>query len=289
MAAPVEQRELLEKIKQGVSPLDSDDGSDLDNDPVVRDARDSTEVANYDREVLDEEEERETLLASERKDKLSKGILGTGRSDRILGEKVRNNSTSRRQKKRRRETTDGEGKLTFEMEEGGPASDVSSQVSGSSLELDRLNGQRRPTTRVSSQDIPWTMTCLPAVASKEHPMCHYLLIDIGPSRRSYVWRIQSVESCQRRSYRNLTFEWVLNLCPNHYCDISRRFPRRLLTAGHYPDLESINCGRCFTKMDAPQLSERDLPKSLYPSHGPVSRKPRNCRKYILGPRSRRRI
>ena len=146
MATPAEQREPPEKTYQDVSPLGSDDDSDLDNDPVVRDARDSTEVANHDHGILDEEEERENLLTSDGKGKVSKGIFGTGRGDGLLAKKIRKDRAGRQRKKSRRDMRDGEGRLMFEMEEGGPASDVSSQ---SSLELDKLNGQQGPTSRVS--------------------------------------------------------------------------------------------------------------------------------------------
>ena len=145
------QQEVASKSYQDVPPLDSEEESDLDNDPVVRGARDSTEVANHDREILDEEEERETLLVSNSKAKVSKGILGRSRSNGILAEKVQKDRTKRRRKHARRGTTDGEGKLIFEMEEGGPVSDVSSQASGSSVELDRLNGQQRPKSRVKPE------------------------------------------------------------------------------------------------------------------------------------------
>ena len=74
------QPKQMGMTNEDVSPLDSEDDSDLDNDPVVRTARDSTEVANHDREILDEEEEREKLLASNGKAKLSDGFFGRRRN-----------------------------------------------------------------------------------------------------------------------------------------------------------------------------------------------------------------
>ena len=156
MAMPAEQRERSEKTYQDVSPLNSDSESDLDNDPAVRTARDSTEVANHDREILDEEEERENLLTSNgnSKAKPSRGFFGRSRDDGAPSEK-RDGRQIRRDKRRKMggkgDTKDGDGALMFEMEEGGLRSDVSSQASSSSLELDKLNLQKRPTTRVSSR------------------------------------------------------------------------------------------------------------------------------------------
>ena len=43
---------------------------------------------------------------------------------------------------------DEEGRLMYEMEEGGPVSDISSQASGSSVELDKLGSEKQPISRV---------------------------------------------------------------------------------------------------------------------------------------------
>ena len=144
-----EQREQMEMEYQHVSPLDSGDESDLDNDLAVRTARDSTEVANHDREILDEEEEREKLLASSRKAKPSKGFFATSLNIEVPHEKAGQHQAKRRRKKKNGDIRDEEGTLMYEMEEGGPVSDISSQASGSSLELDKLNPEKRPTSRVS--------------------------------------------------------------------------------------------------------------------------------------------
>lgn len=154
MASHTEHREVPKKAYQDVLPLDTEEESDLDNDPAIRGARDSSEVADHDHEILDEEEERETLLSLNSKAKVAGSIFSTRRSNGILAEKVRKDRTRRRRKHARREVTDGEGKSILQMEEGGPASDASSQASGSSGELDSFNGQQHPTSRVSPQDVP---------------------------------------------------------------------------------------------------------------------------------------
>ena len=148
MAKGSEGEEVAEKSRQHDPLVDSEE-SELDNDPVVRGARDSTETANHDREILDEEDERETLLASENKGKVSKGFTGTNGSNGILPKKVRKDRMTRRRRYTGRASQDGEGKLIFEMEEGGPVSDVSSEASRSSVDIDGLNEQQRPISRVS--------------------------------------------------------------------------------------------------------------------------------------------
>ena len=137
-------RERDETAYQHVPPEDSEDESDLDNDPVVRNARNSTEVANHDRGVLEEEEERENLIASKGKAKQSHGFFG-GRQK--LSETSR--PAKRRRKKEYVDIKDDEGKLMHEMEEGGPTSDVSSQASRSSLEVDKFNPEKRSSSKVS--------------------------------------------------------------------------------------------------------------------------------------------
>ena len=128
--------------KEGYKDEASDAESDFENDPVLQHARNSTEVAEYDRGLLNEEEEREELLASPAP---SKGLFGRRRREKKLAEIELNESKrkSRRPHKTRREKKgsgkDEEGELLYEMEEGGETYDTSSQASSSSAELDKQN------------------------------------------------------------------------------------------------------------------------------------------------------
>ena len=122
----------------------SDADSDFENDPVIRNARSSVEVAEHDQELLEEEEEREKLLTAGKSDEAPRGFFGRRRKNghpHPLGEeKIRRKSGRSRRKKRadHRSSHDEEGELMYEMEEGGPKGDISSQASSSSLELDKL-------------------------------------------------------------------------------------------------------------------------------------------------------
>lgn len=123
-----------------VSPLTSD--SESENDPVARHARTSTDEAAHDQSILREEEERETLLLGQREQ--SRGVYTDGG---FVGKAKRK---AKQFKKRRKGPVDNDenGELMYEMEEGGPHSDISSQASMSSVELDKLNLKHHRTSRV---------------------------------------------------------------------------------------------------------------------------------------------
>lgn len=133
-------------LKDGYRDESSDVESDFENDPVSRHARNSTEIAEHDRGLLDEEEEREKLLtAGGAQEAPSKGLFGRRRKDKKSAEiELKDNKRiPRRSHKTRREKKgsgkDEEGELLYEMEEGGESYDTSSQASSSSADLDKLN------------------------------------------------------------------------------------------------------------------------------------------------------
>ena len=125
--------------KEGYKDESSDAESDFENDPVLQHARNSTEIAEHDRGLLDEEEEREELLALPS----PKGLFGRRRKEKKLAqiELHESKQKSRRPHKTRKEKqgsgNDEEGELLYEMEEGGETYDTSSQASSSSAELDK--------------------------------------------------------------------------------------------------------------------------------------------------------
>ena len=139
-----------ETTYQEISPLSSD--AESDDDPIVRTPRDSTEIARQDNTLLEEEDEREKLISDQRRKQESAALFD---KDGISGSKPKTRKSERRQRRTRkgkRKKYQGlgeDGELLYEMEEGGPHSETSSQASSSSTELDRMNLQRGFTSIVS--------------------------------------------------------------------------------------------------------------------------------------------
>ena len=143
------------RLKDDYRDESSDAESDFENDPVSAHARNSTEIAEHDQGLLDEEEEREKLLASEGTQKASsKGFFSKRQKDKRSVEIELSNQKQqpRRSHKTRREkkgsSKDEEGELLYEMEEGGETYDTSSQASSSSAELDKQGLIHSPTSKV---------------------------------------------------------------------------------------------------------------------------------------------
>ena len=152
-----------EPVYETVSPLSSEADSDSD-DPTVRHARNSTEIAQHDNEILEEEEERVKLLLDERStDKPEhRGKDGSTGSTPKTENAGRNNQKTNRRRRKRHGGMSEEGELMYEMEEGGLKSETSSQAS-SSLELDKLNAGARHASksRVSKvgESVSVRLTC----------------------------------------------------------------------------------------------------------------------------------
>ena len=155
-----------EKIYDEVSPLSSSESESEDEDQ----ARTSTS-ARRDQEVLREEDERENLLLKHRDDgdasEQQEGFLG--RTFKSHKKKRRKEEGGRKRGVGKKGEEGEDGELMFEMEEGGPQSEISSQASMSSSELDKMNlATRRPTKVRSSlcdgspKTAPLPIHCLPA-------------------------------------------------------------------------------------------------------------------------------
>lgn len=91
-------------------------------------------VREKDRELLQEEEEREKLLSAKTQDDGGSTDLSILPRSEREGRKLRRSKKNRAGKKDRR---DEKRELMYEMEEGGLKDDASSQSSSSSLDLDR--------------------------------------------------------------------------------------------------------------------------------------------------------
>ncbi|KAL9103523.1 MAG: hypothetical protein Q9163_001441 [Psora crenata] len=131
-----------------IAPMTSDAYSD--DDPVVGHGRNSTQIAHYDREILEEESEQERLLARSARRQSTRGFFGKRNGSPQSGKKMSEKGDLKPRKRRKERPLhydDEEGELMYEMEEGGPTSETSSLVSSSSTELDRLNVQGGETLR----------------------------------------------------------------------------------------------------------------------------------------------
>ena len=155
------QQEISEKSDDDGVSLPSDADSSFEDDPIVRHARNSVEVAEHDHEILDEEEEREKLLAGENTKDAPTGFFGR-RHDRRQPDmdKQASRGLCRSRKKRkhvRGGSHDEEGELMYEMEEGGPRSETSSLASSSSTELDKLNLKQSSMSKVRFEAVQQCM------------------------------------------------------------------------------------------------------------------------------------
>lgn len=122
-------------------PLSKDgSGSDSEDEQILRNTRTSTELANHDRQILLDEEEREELL-TEKRSKSGRSFLNRiGRSDSRSHGHAGRAIRPRAHKARKRKgsgTNEGAGELLYDMEEGGPKEEISSQASSSSIEVDQ--------------------------------------------------------------------------------------------------------------------------------------------------------
>ena len=121
----------------------SDQNSEDEDESIFRHDHTSFELAEYDRAMLLEEEERERLLTKSTSAGALRSIFSGGHdnsSNVRLGkseqgkQRRRNRKVRKRRKKR---STDEEGELMFEMDEGGRINDKSSESSRSSIEIEK--------------------------------------------------------------------------------------------------------------------------------------------------------
>jgi hypothetical protein len=106
----------------------SEQDSDSEDDLVVHGAQSSLEVAEHDRQVLEEEEEREKLLVGEPKGVRKLFSLGNTshtkigkhhrKKQRRREKREEKEEKRRRQRERRRGGVEEEGELMYELEEG---------------------------------------------------------------------------------------------------------------------------------------------------------------------------
>ncbi|KAI4140462.1 MAG: hypothetical protein LQ341_003835 [Variospora aurantia] len=129
----------MENEKPTQNPYHDDpaSASDSEDDQAVHNARSSTEVADYDRQLLLDEEEREELLTEKRstgRQSFFRRKGGTeGQNQGFLGKTSRNRSRKAQNRNHGGGTTES-GELLYELEEGAAKDDTSSQASSSSAD-----------------------------------------------------------------------------------------------------------------------------------------------------------
>ena len=127
----------------------SDQDSDSEDDEVLHGAQNSLEIAEHDRGVLEEEEEREKLLASGSSIEGLRRIFSGGLSNGSRVKIGKSEKIKRRRERRERRAHKGrlmaghgeEGEMMMEMEQGGFRSEDDTGSSDESSELDRRKYQ----------------------------------------------------------------------------------------------------------------------------------------------------
>ena len=132
--------------RNDVSSISS--GTDSHEDGNLYQSSRIFQVKDNDRELLREEEERETLLRGASQSHNGIGIFGDVSRDGPNGRKSRRSKAGRRSGKvRHRER----GELMYKMEEGGLKDDASSHSSSSSLDLNKQKQEQLPMSKASGE------------------------------------------------------------------------------------------------------------------------------------------
>ena len=150
---PTAQERSAEVLSNDVSPLTSD--AESDDDSLVHQSQDSIKKSQHDRQLLEEEDEREKLLTEGASPHGRPGFFNRKLEPSLQNDQrtsaKRRHKPAKRHKKRRDVYQDEEGKLIYELEDCFQESEMSSQASSSSAELDKLNLQTRHTSGVRKQ------------------------------------------------------------------------------------------------------------------------------------------
>ncbi|KAL8947759.1 MAG: hypothetical protein Q9222_005999 [Ikaeria aurantiellina] len=117
--------------------------SDSEDDRILEKADNSIELANHDRQVLLEEQEREDLLTANRSGDSNRSIFGSPQK------KQARRARNRRSHKARKRKQDEAGELLYEMEAGEAKDDTSSQASSSSTDIDKLGSEKGRGSKIS--------------------------------------------------------------------------------------------------------------------------------------------
>lgn len=185
-------------LREGFRDESFDAESDLEDDHVSQHARNSTEIAERDHGLLDEEEEREELLATTGiKTAPSKGFFGRARKGKTpAGIELREKKHQSRRPHKTRKAKKGsgrdeEGELLYEMEEGGETYDTSSQASSSSAEIDKQDSVHSSMSKVLFMSVPVQTWLMLLSAPKVGFVAHHRSIKCSTPRTSLIRGLQS--------------------------------------------------------------------------------------------------
>ncbi len=280
MSTPTAQERGL---KEGYRDKNSDTDSDFENDPVSQHARTSTEVAEHDRGLLDEEEEREKLLTSGSAQQApSKGFFGRRRKEKTLveielDEKERN---PRRPHKTRREKRGGgkdeEGELLYEMEEGGETYDTSSQASSSSAELDKQTFAHSSMSKVLRMSKTHESKLMLPSQRQKWAFWHIITISIAALFAALSFGAYKVTRGSRPAHLSLFSNGTSTFAPTTILISLDGFRADFLTRGVTPTLNQFIAEGVSPKYMMPSFPSVTFPNhytlvtGLYPeSHGVV--------------------
>ena len=259
-----QERDLRESYRDE----SSDPESDFENDPVAQHARTSTELAQHDRGLLDEEEEREKLLAAGGVQPApSKGFFGRRHRD---GEpagtelnknkrRLRRSHKTRRGKKR--SGKDEEGELLYEMEEGGKSYDTSSQASSSSGELDKLNLAHSSMSKVTEVYMALATKLMLLSQRRKWVLWHIIAISIAALFAALSFGAYKVTRSSRPAHLSLLSNGTSTFAPTTILISLDGFRADFLTRGITPTLNQF-----IAEGVSPKYMKPSFPSVTFPNH-----------------------
>ncbi|KAL8677470.1 MAG: hypothetical protein Q9186_006111 [Xanthomendoza sp. 1 TL-2023] len=111
--------------------------SDSEDDRVLKEPFDAVELADHDRQLLLEEDEREELLTTNRPSG-RRSLIGGSEDKKLDRKQWIPRQLSHKARRRKRGKSNDPGELLYKMEAGNVKDDSSSQASSSSTELDKV-------------------------------------------------------------------------------------------------------------------------------------------------------
>ena len=216
-------------LREGFRDESFDAESDLEDDLVSQHAHNSTEIAERDHGLLDEEEEREELLATTGiKTAPSRGFFGRARKGkRPAGIELREKKQTRRPHKTRKEKKgngkDEEGELLYEMEEGGETYDTSSQASSSSAEIDKQDSVDSSMSKVLQMSLSVQTWLMLLSAPKVGFVAHHRSIKCSTPRSSFIRGLQTYSKFSPDTLVS-TLQWHVYLRTYNHPHLPRWLP-----------------------------------------------------------------